>query len=98
MPSLKVMRMQEVFAYECDAPSCREVCTAANGSACLWVAIQTPTIMHGPVVHASQVRPGERQQLWMCSWACLAEYACWLEEAAPLRTRESVAVTTALPF
>jgi hypothetical protein len=89
MPGLRVVRPREVDAYECDGPTCREVCDSSSGGACGWVDFS----------HPGDRARGEREEArrWFCSFRCLAEWACAMEEAAPLRTRQAV-LPPAVPF
>jgi hypothetical protein len=75
MPSTTVVKPTTYDAYECDGPTCREKCESYTGTACGWVQV--------PMPH------DERERRWFCSWACLAEYACWREERLPLQTRRA---------
>ena len=82
MPSTKVVRPTTHDAYECDGPTCREVCESYWGSACGWVELELPF-------------PHRGEHRYFCSWSCLSEWACWRQERLPLQTRQPA---PGLPF
>jgi hypothetical protein len=84
MPSTKVIKPTTYEAYECDGPTCREVCESYNARQCNWINLPMPDPHHDEHRHFH-------------SWACLAEYACWRQERLPLKTRQASA-SPGLPF
>jgi hypothetical protein len=83
MPSTKVVKPTAHSAYECDGPTCREVCESYSAHQCNWVDL--------PMPH------DRNEHRYFHSWACLAEYACWRQERLPLQTREAPS-SPGLPF
>jgi hypothetical protein len=74
MPSITVVRPTTYSAYECDGPTCREVCESYSASNCGWAEL--------PMPHDRDERR------WFCSWARLSQYANWRQERLPLQTHQ----------
>jgi hypothetical protein len=83
MPETKVILPTAFDAYECDGPTCREVCESYSGHTCKWVQLEMPH--------------DRREQRFFCSWSCHSERACRRPERLPLQTRRS-SVPRGLPF
>ena len=84
MPSTTVVKPATYSAYECDGPTCREVCESYYPSNCGWVDL--------PMPH------DRNEHRYFCSWPCMAEWACWRQKRLPLQTRRPQPVPKDLPF
>jgi hypothetical protein len=88
MPSTKVVRPTEHNAYECDGPTCRRVCESYFAGHCGWTWVEVGEF-------PAYLR--ERARRWFCSWSCMAEWACYMQEASPLKTNQA-SISPGLPF
>jgi hypothetical protein len=88
MPSTKVTRPTDIDAYECDNARCREVCESYTAHNCDWVWVEVPEF---------PVYLRERARRWFCSWSCMAAWACYMQEAYPIKARQP-SFPPGLPF